>query len=248
MIAACSTDTTNPFPDVNSFCTALASAECDGASVCANKTDACKSARSAHCNGLATGAAATSIDPFSVAAGSARTYTSGNVQGCLDATKTLYGQHPIKPSDFTSQQTACNKVFQGAGKQNDPCKETSDCSGSYICDKGVCSTQVNKMLNDPCADPGDTCDPTTSYCATTTNNRCTALVSNGAACSATVLCQPNLACANALCVAKKQQGDTCVLNADCDPSAPFCDPNAMNKCDPGLTLAPGTAVCKNYGG
>jgi hypothetical protein len=248
-VAACSSSSaSSPFPDVGSFCTGLASAECTGvAAICGNSVSACNTARAAHCNSLATGTAATETDPFSLPAGSARQYTAANAQACIDQVNKTYALRTIGPTDFKTEQTACNEVFQGSAAKNAACTTNADCTGAFICDKNVCATQVSKNITDPCGDPGDVCDPTTSFCATGNARTCTALAASGAICSAAVPCQANLLCTGT-CGPKKASGSLCNTSAECDTPAPFCDPNNSNKCDLGLSFAAGAPSCKAFGG
>jgi hypothetical protein len=246
-VVACSSDTTaSPYPDVASFCTAVATAECNQvASVCGNSVDACKSARTTHCNALAAGGAAKEIDVFSVT-GTGRKYTSANVQSCLDQVNGIYAKKVITPADYKSAQDACNKVFQGTADKNQACLVDADCTGSLLCDKKFCASKVDKSLSDPCGNPGDICD-SSSYCAAGTPAICTARAKLNEVCSATKPCTSDLYCSG-VCSQKKGSGAPCLVSTDCSDAAPYCDPNNTNKCDAGVSFAVGASSCKDFGG
>lgn len=245
-VACSSSSAANPFPDVSSFCTAVATAECNNvAAVCGNSADTCKTARTAHCNSLASGGASTETDLFGVT-GTSRKYSSDNVQACIDQVNKIYAQRVIAPADFKATQAICNKVFQGTADKNQACTVDADCLGSFICDKKFCATKVDKALSDPCGNPGDICDDN-SYCASGTPNVCTARGKLNDPCSADKPCTKDLYCLG-VCTAKKASGSTCNASSDCSDAAPFCDPNNNMKCDAGISFAVGATACKAFGG
>src|SRR4051795_2322023 len=82
-IAACSSTPAEKYPSPDAFCDAKATEECQIAGACGVPVDQCKAARKTLCNAAAN-----------AALGERRTYTSGNVQACIDKTHALYQKAP----------------------------------------------------------------------------------------------------------------------------------------------------------
>jgi hypothetical protein len=150
---------------------------------------------------------------------------------------------------MTDMNDVCNRAFSGNVASLAACTSSYDCANDLICDKGFCATSTTKAQGQPCGDPGDICD-TNSYCTTPAAGgvmQCVTEGAQGAACSATLPCQSTFRCDNT-CGPLLQAGTLCAADADCDPSAPYCDPNVGNKCDLGLSFAAGAPACSAYGG
>jgi hypothetical protein len=242
-LVACSSSSSGPkFPDTASFCNQWATEECQVASRCAAPAATCQSARQADCQTFA-----------STASGDGqRSYNSGNAEACINKIHDLYSGaatgSSITPTQMADMADVCNRTFSGNVQSLKACTSSYDCSGSLICDKNFCANSTTKNLGDPCGDPGDIC-ASGSFCSTPTGGlaQCVAEGAQAATCSATQPCQPTLRCDNT-CGPLFQAGTLCATSADCDPSAPYCDPTIGSKCDSGLTFAAGAPSCKDYGG
>jgi hypothetical protein len=243
-LTACSSSSDGPkYPDTASFCSQWATEECQVASRCAASASACQTARQTDCQTFASAATADAN----------RSYNANNAEACIDKIHDIYSSAAsgtaITPTQMADQADVCNRVFSGNAASLAKCTSTYDCSGSLICDKGFCANSTTKNLGDPCGDPGDVC-ATNAYCTTpagSTLEQCVAEGTQGAACSATLPCQSSLRCDNT-CGPLFQAGASCATSADCDPSAPYCDPTISKKCDLGLTFAAGAPSCTAYGG
>ena len=232
LVACGSDDAEERYPSAESFCTAKADEECKGAAaVCAATVEACNTKRRDACRGVAR-----------PATGQARTYRPGAAEGCLNLTRQLFEARTVDAVKEKAQAEACERVFTGSKKKNEPCSQPYECEGALVCDKGICAEKATKNTNDPCNNPGDVC-ATESYCAPRGETRL-CLVKNdvGAVCSPFTPCKDTLRCSNGTCAAKAGSGETCVTGDDC--ATGFCD--AAKRC--AAKLVPGAGGCKDYGG
>lgn len=243
LIACSSSDDSEKYPSVDSFCTAKATAECNAPSVatCGVTSAACQTARKAACN---TAAAA--------ATGQGRVYTPSNVEACLTATDTAY-RNPTVAADLTARDDACNRVFSGTKGKSVACTSEYDCQGTLVCDLsknpngGNCADKVAKGLNDPCTDPGDIC-ATGTYCSGSgTAFFCAADRNIGEACTPTLPCDSTKAFCNSptsgTCTALGNTGDACTSDTNC--ATTFC--NANSKCA-ARQFPSEKGVCADFGG
>lgn len=257
LVLACSSSSSpsgpppNPYPDVNTFCAKVAAAECQATGVWAacsvsdGTTTSCESFRQSEC------LKGSIVVPFPGSASAlSRTYTSGNVQACLDALNgsSAFGNTGAAVSLTYSELfgagglvSVCEQVFVGSAAHGAACNTNYDCTASGdICapvigqTAGQCSTPTPKKLGDVCADPGDQC-ATGSYCAVPTSGlpKCTAIQAVGQSCTTSDECGSSARCAGGTCAALGGTSAPCASNDDCDPAiAPFCD-----------VYRPGGAVC-----
>jgi hypothetical protein len=240
-LSACSSSSSGPkYPDTASFCSAWATEECQVTARCATPASACQTARQADCQTFAGTATADAT----------RTYNSGNAETCINKIHDLYSSAAsgtaITPPQMADMADVCNRAFSGNAASLAKCTSTYDCSGSLICDKGFCANSTAKNLGDPCGDPGDIC-ASGSFCSSGAPQQCIAEGAQGATCSAAAPCQPAFRCDNT-CGPLLPGGTLCASDADCDSTAPYCDPNVGNKCDQGLSFAAGAPACSAYGG
>jgi hypothetical protein len=255
MAAACSSTSapTDKYPSVDSFCEALAGAECQEAAYCEVDASACKAVRKPLCLADAT-----------KAQGQGRTYTPSKAPDCVDAATKTYGSNNINPADLRTLSDTCGRVYQGSVAKNaqctpDPNLAVSDpdlaqaqaslqCAGDAICDKNHCGDKVTKTSGQGCANPGEVCD-TGYYCAGTNGNPmvCTPKLTLNQPCSATAPCAETFHCVSGACQARADIGGACGVNADCTSN--FCDQYNGFKCGKALIFAPAEAVlCGQYGG
>lgn len=253
--ACSSSPPAQPYPDVSSFCSALASAECQVTAACGASlsTDACESTETTNCTNAASSA---------TAAGT-RTYQPGNAKACIDLATKTYGNtagsnaNPlVNAAAIAALDVQCEAVFAGSvgDDSTTPCTSDDDCSNTTsVCTfipvtaaTGLCGQPSSTAEGAACNNPGQQC--TNSYCGGSAYPySCTALLPNGAACAVDAQCEGH--CVNDACVSLGGTGASCTTSQDCNPSvsAGYCDPNANNTCDEGEIFAPGAAVCSNFG-
>ena len=225
------------------FCNQKADAECQVSDRCVTDKDACKTDRMAVCTAFVSDAKASGT----------RFFTEGNVGNCINKTKSVFAKTaPITPTDMADVNDACSYVFQGKAKLTEACTVKWDCADKgHICDKTLCAPKVTKNSGDLCGNPGEVCN-TGSFCMMTAAGgpyMCMARVASGMPCTAsTPPCLESLRCASGTCADRVASAGSCTTNDDCVSTAPYCDPYAGNKCDPGLSFAPGAPVCNDFGG
>lgn len=233
-------------PTIASFCAQKAEKECGtkdkGVALdCGATVAACTTLRAAACSGIATQQSLS--HPLRADA----------IQNCLDKTGAAYSQMIITPALRDAADDACARVFSGTnqGKPTDPaCTNDSDCGSGLICDRTICAAPVVVAANARCNNPGETC-PSNQYCAGVYPQQiCTDKKPAGVACDAATPCLDTLRCVNALCVDRVGIRGACLSDADCAPTAPYCDAYNGNECFAGFTPASagGTNECTAYGG
>jgi len=249
---ACSSGTANnPFASVDDFCTAYAKAVCQVSSTCQFDATGCQTYQDGQCHSMAAQATASGT----------RQYTSGNVQACIDALNSAYGNNAtsISAQKLSDIDDKCQHVFVGSAKEGDPCQSDYDCSESgVICasapgmSASTCAKPTPKDLGAVCADPGDQC-PSNAFCQPQSGtSKCVASATNGQACSATMPCDSSDHCAGGTCEALATQGQPCTATADC-ASGLVCDtytsataPQAI--CVSSLTFGRGSVDCLGVDG
>jgi hypothetical protein len=238
VVAACGGDDapTAKYPSADSFCAAKAAEECKVvAGDCAVPDDKCKSTRTATCNAAAGDAT-----------GQGRTYRSENAEACITKTTAVYADRTIDPAKQEAFIEACDRVFTGTKKKNEPCENKFDCEGSLTCDldKKVCADKVDRKAEDPCNNPGDICGKGL-YCAQRgTLKVCTPKHKLGETCNETDSpCEESIRCNATTCIAKNGTGEPCDSNNECVSN--FC--NAEKRCG-ARKYASETGSCKDFGG
>jgi hypothetical protein len=204
---------TNPYPDVGSFCTAYAKAICQIGKSCSFDPADCQPYQAAQCNTNAQ-----------TAVGTGRLYNSSNAKPCLDAVSSAYGNSPttLSAAAIDSYTKTCNKVFGGTSAHHTTCSVDSDCTQSGdVCAASpgssakTCVTPTPKQAGDACADPGDQC-PTGYYCQPQTGTSlCAPAGTNGASCDAATPCGAGLQCSGGSCSPQSTLGHLCATSADC---------------------------------
>lgn len=237
MATACGEDEpAAKFPSSDSFCAAKAAEECKAvAGACAVHDDTCKSTRTAACNAAA-----------GAATGQGRTYRSENAEACIARTTAVYADRVIDPAKEKAFIDACERVFTGSKKKNEACSNEYDCEGTFVCDldKKLCSTKVDKKLDDPCNNPGDICGEGLYCQARDAVKFCAAKGKLGEACDeASAPCEDTARCNASTCIPRNSAGDACATNNECVSG--FCD--ADKKCR-ARTYASETGTCKDFGG
>jgi len=255
--AGCSAKSSAPFPDVTSFCTAKAQAECQIASTCGftSATD-CETQRESVCNADANDAASTGSRT--------RKYTQANAPACIDRVNGLFGNNAsmiafkdlVGPGSLTD---VCEHVFSGSAAFNEPCQSPYDCAdGNDECvpvSPGspalVCAPPTKVAIGALCQNAGSVCD-TDTYCApsTTVAATCMKSMQEGQSC-ATVPCVSAQRCeatgaTGHTCEPRVAENQPCTTNDDCLAAAPYCDLYAGNVCRPGLSFGFGSADCSGF--
>ena len=237
LVSGCGGGSSSPLTE-DDFCTQKAQKECQVTARCGTMLTACETQRKAKCLAFVTATRT-----------ARRVFTPTNVAGCVNKTNSIYAQQTITPANLADLDDVCNFVFQGTSA--DSCTVKYECAGSVnskICDKGQCKAQMVTDKGAGCA-AGSYCadDPAT---ATVGDLVCVAKAGQSADCGATVPCLETFRCdaTSNTCAARLASGESCTSSDDCASAAPYCDPYIGNKCDLGLSFAPGAAACVDYGG
>lgn len=226
------------------FCAQKADKECQVTAKCGNVTKpACVAQRKALC-----------LTVVAASKTASRVFRPGNVAACVNKTNAVYAKTTITPTDMADIDNICAYVFQGASAT--ACTVKYDCAGGVdqkICDKNQCSVRTVKNKGAGCANPGEVCNPADSYCANAAgaaSPSCLAKALQSEPCSAAIPCVPAMRCDGVTntCVPRANATESCTVNDDCAPAAPYCDPYIGNKCDVGLSFAGGADACNAYGG
>jgi hypothetical protein len=240
----------NPYPDVNSFCEARASAECQSpqstsggiASACGVAPSDCIDARQQTCISNAA---------MFVATGT-RAYTSSAAPACIAAVQAAYAGSSIPYTaaapafSIQSLSVTCDEgVFpgtvplQGVCATNDDCAQGSTPSAdpnipAVVCSpvqfglkKLECANSVSVATNGECANFGSVCTDPGTVCK-----------------GAPAMCEPGGTPGGT-----GTQGSACTTNANCGPSFPYCDTNIQPNaaCEVGLSFAIGADDCRSFG-
>lgn len=232
-LVACSSDEGERYPDTSSFCEAKAQEECNGvAAVCGATVEACKAKRLSPCNEAAVAATA-----------QGRKYKASLAESCLSKTRELYNARIVAPEKEAEQIDTCARVYEGTVLKNAACKDSYECQGALVCDKGVCSDKTERKQGDPCNNPGEVCAKG-SYCGSQGQLKfCLPKKVKGDLCNADVPCAEDFRCIGT-CTEKKQAGGDCATNDDCASAAPSCE---AARCI-AKSFAAGTPACKAFGG
>lgn len=240
------------YPSVDSFVAARAQAECAGVSTnCTVTVDACVAKRKA----FWTADAATKPG---------RTYTAGLAEGCIDAWKALFVNMTVQatqvdPHTAGSPADKCERVFQGAVADKDPCQTDYDCKGDLVCttfgtltaaSTKRCASRRTVAAGQGCANPGEVCDKG-YYCGSEKDvPTCVAKSALNADCGAAKPCAEDFRCDTTKCVDRTKSGQDCTNSDECVSTAPYCAPvNATKRvCAPTLQFARGAADCFDFGG
>jgi hypothetical protein len=264
--AGCAAKKPAPFPDVMTFCTAKAQAECQIASTCAIDTSDCQAHRATVCNSEAIAATSSGT----------RAYVQANAQACIDALNSAYGGGNSKVGFAQlvgegSITDLCERVFSGTAGMGESCQSSYDCTNGNICAPGmpgiaaladggapagafVCEPEVAVPEGQLCSNPGSTC-ATDTYCAIPAGKvtyECTAAMPQNspcdpvtAPCVSTQRCEPQGGTAGSACEPRVKLGEPCQTNDDCVPDAPYCDPY-IGKCTQGQSFASLAPDCDEF--
>jgi hypothetical protein len=249
--AACTTKTDDAggpagpkYPDVQSYCTARAQAECSQTAItnCASpSSDACVATREAKCNG---------------ASPTDRTYRADQAEACVNAVAAAYADAIIEPSEVDDMNKACGVLFQqDSGTAGVACAVDTDCklSDGFACVLHADAT--TQTIKGTCESPtpaaaGDSCSAADAQCADglycDTGSHCVKQGVAGDPCSAIQPCGKGLACdaTSNKCVSKAATGSACTSDADCADG--ICDKGANPVCVAKLILSPNEPACADF--
>jgi hypothetical protein len=221
------------YPDVGSFCSALASAKCSTPVLTA-------------CYGSASSTEMTSCQTAENVQAECNptngTYHPEYGQACVEEVSAIYGAYssstPFSHADFTQISKACDPVFQKDAGDGAPCAVDSDCSpgSGIVCllptgstTGGTCETPVMVSAGGDCSAAASQC-PDGYYCDSSQN--CGQDRASGESCSVSEPCISTTACSGSTCSAKTLNGMSCQADSDCagDPTSTdggFCLINSM---------------------
>jgi hypothetical protein len=249
VVFACTNNASPPYPDTTTFCTAKAKAICQVAKLCLIDPSTCETYQDGQCNQSAQLAMKMS----------ARVYDADNAKACLDAVNAAYGNN-ASSVDFTTLsaiQTTCERVFTGNAPSKSVCTSDYDCANNLLCSPAapdsatlVCAAPTKVAANDFCLNPGSVCMENT-YCAKQPSNGlwlCSPAVEQGGACGDAAPCVDSQRCVGGICQPRARSNERCNGDADCDPSAPYCDPALGFVCTSGMTFAGGAPDCEGLAG
>lgn len=249
VIAGCGTkeDTVDKpkdaYPDVVSFCTAKAKAECSEtiATRCGTTQDACVTKRRGICSqGVPAGGV----------------YQPSQAKACLDAVKKAYLDDEYTPAEARAEADACELMFGGTGGVG------ASCLGTYQCDlrddlrciiptgevNGTCQVPVPRNPGDACDAVDDQCVEG-SFCTATDPHVCANKMVEGKTCGATLPCREDLRCVSlgseSSCAQRLGIGALCTDNAQC--ASDICSKvgDAM-QCVATLVFSPNEPICAEF--
>jgi hypothetical protein len=216
LVGGCSS-TPAPYPDANSFCEAVANAECQTNGVlaaCNVSASDCVLARQAACVTKSNAAVTTGT----------RVYTSASAPACISALNAVYSPAASTSAFSVSystiqalEQTCDEEVFPGTVPLKEACKTNFDCAQG--------ATPANGTA------PGVVCSPVEPGSAVTECAMSTS-VTTGMPCAnfGSVCTDPGTYCTGvpATCQQGAQVGDSCTAEKGCASDA-FCQIDAGAK-------------------
>ena len=266
LAAACSSKPAAPFPDVATFCTAKAQAECQIASTCLIDTSDCEAQRASLCNTDA-------VEAMRSGTGT-RQYTQANAQACIDAVNSAYGNgnsighlRAARGARLDHRSLRARLLRQRGDERVVPERlrlhgrlhlRAGDAGPPARGRRGrIVSLRATRRgrRGQLCSNPGSVCAVDT-YCtipATKLTYDCEPAEADGQPCEVTTepcvsteRCEANVGVTGNTCMPRVSLGQSCVTSADCDPSAPYCDPYVGNLCTTGLSFASRAADCAAF--
>ncbi|MFO0587646.1 MAG: hypothetical protein U0441_08905 [Polyangiaceae bacterium] len=244
-----STTTQTPtysYPTAESFCGAVAKAECSSAVVTAcygsdqasltQDTESCVTARSARCN------------PDNLP------YHPEYAEACVNARAAALTDAVWTHADVDAVENACLPVFSKGLEKGSQCSADTDCGGGYRCLlkigalTGVCDSPNLIPAGDACSGASDVCD--TGYYCSPKVWHCLALGKENEVCSEGAPCGADYYCSDpdtGVCVAKTKNGLDCAGDEVCQGG--FCvgaTANTSGKCSSTLPLTITSTSCDDY--
>lgn len=237
LVGACSDAQGPRYPDLNSFCSARASAECN-----TQVTLACASPTSSMCV-----AKRQLICVSSMPAGT--TYNASSADGCITEVSNAYADARITVEESNSIHAACMTVFDGPGDRDAACFEDTDCIvsrglrcvGATGSSKGACEVPREMEGGGSCSATDALC--TRGYhCGPTLH--CDINAAMNEACDDRTPCGMYLQCSSAgLCVPRFADGSTCTTADECMHGMCDSPTTSTGVCVSELNLAPSEPFC-----
>lgn len=217
----------DPFANQNSFCSQLATAQCN-----ANIVQACyQSADAADTSACVSAAQSPQNCVTSVVdtdAGAGVIYNSTNASACVTEATNAYSDARVTLTEQEALFNVCITVFHRGGTTGQACDFDSDCDtpNGLRCVKkpggNACAVPVDVAGGEDCSAADAVC-PETQYCDAEVGN-CLAAPTETEDCGPDVPCAPGLICSggetDGFCLEKKAPGDECVDAVECESG--FC--------------------------
>lgn len=248
LVSGCGSDTPeDPLKSANGFCGEWGKNVCVQAIVSdceASSVEDCQEAQREFCLDRVTEAL----------------YTGRGAAECLSYIHEVYRDEALKPAErnaLVSLTEPCDKLLSGSGDKGDACNEDKDCAtvDDLVCVKrigetrGQCHEPEEVQGGGRCGDADAVCEGD-FYCNGT---HCVAKTPEDEPCSESIPCDETTYCVieddadEGICVAKKDVGDACLSDEQCDSE--LCDRNANEDeglCVRSLKLNHRLDMCKSF--
>jgi hypothetical protein len=234
------------YPTVESFCAAIAKAECQETTPCGLLASGCAAYRQSACLEGAI------LMPSVTSDIASRTYTPANAAACVDAVTSAFAAAEIPYASLPFD--TCERVFVGSVATNGLCTNDYDCASGLGCVPAVpsnsggastaptCQHVISVALGDSCATPGDECQGSSCQLSNGSQPVCGAFVGDGygATCATADECGQGV-CVNFACYAPRAAGETCTSSDECALQSPLCDGDGI--CSSDLVFTGGSSDC-----
>jgi hypothetical protein len=232
-LAACGSD--NQEMTVAEFTQKISQGECTYvAEACMIQPTVCLSIRQSYWSGVANDAI-----------GAGHPFDPNSAETCLAKVKSLYKDIlsvAISAEAYRDEKLACDRVFHGSAKENEPCGVSVDCVDSLVCDKGFCGHRIEVGPGKQCANIGEYCNQgfTCVVIGTGPVRQCVARAKKGEACTGDDSCMEGLRCPGGECIDGLETASDCQADKDCESE--FCEPFA-HKCSNSIRFSEGGSAC-----
>ncbi len=232
------------YPTEQSFCDALAKAECQQQVVeaCYGSDSSTLTADTTKCVGVRSNDVKCNPSGFP--------YNPAAAEPCIAKRKEVYADAELTKAEIEADYEACLPVFSRGGSAGSTCTEDLDCdtgTGLRCLVKigqttGSCAVPEVVSGGFKCTGEAQVCADD-FYCAT----NCLARPAENEACSDTIPCLDGLKCASNLCIPKAANGSPCSIGDDC--SGGFCikgTTGTSGTCSSKFTLAITSDTCNDF--
>jgi hypothetical protein len=238
LASACIVKNGPKYPDVNSFCSARASAECSSEVLLA-----CAIPDASTCTAKRRALCLSSVPPGTV-------YNPNSAENCVTQVTGAYADAKVTLAESSAIDAACLPVFDGPDGKDANCQKDSDCqvSTGLRCillpgsAQGTCQVPQIVQGGGVCAAMNARCIAG-FHCGPTAHCDINAAV--GEACSPPIPCGPDLQCSSGgVCVNKTADGSMCATDDECLHG--ICNKSMTSStglCVSQVSLAPGEPFC-----
>jgi hypothetical protein len=218
--AGCSSDPQQsyPFPDVQSYCEALATVQCNAnvVAACYGSDQASLSTDTQSCVNVRSSKG--SCNPSNLP------YNPAAAQACLDQQDQAWNDAQLSADEVKAIEDACIGVFNGGKGEGVACTANTDCDTDIglRCiikegESGTCQKPNLVSAGNKCTDVADQCE-SGFHCDD--GGHCVSNPEIGDACGPALPCNENAFCSDGTCVSRKNNGSTCLKAEEC--SGGFC--------------------------